>query len=727
MTTNYISQNYNFQLDDIEKENIQIFLDLPIPFAKKIFKIDEQYYRKIKRWMDNTKNSDWNVKDKYSISDCKRMFGVNTTIQTFSNEIKSFIFGKTSYDFDMKNASFGFCKYILNTFFPSKLLEFGTLIDYANQREKYFKNGNDKLSYISILFSSSPKSYIKTFNDDNVNELILQIHNFQNLVIDNKHLFSFVNLKNAKDSNGSKLSYIIFGYENELLQECIAEFKDIIKSPIFDGFITSKSCNLNKTLLILNEIGEKYGIEFTNKTFMNIDIPENVDNSTDYNMIKEEFEENHFFVEYPCEFIVEDKVGTDITIKRYSKKDFADIVSPFNLEDKPFLPIWLKDRKRRKYKGISWCPKITNDKDYYNSFSGFKSEEVEEIDMELVNPFIDHWKLLCNGEKEVLDYVLKFLSHMIQKPEELPQVALLFQGLQGTGKDIATTQLGNMIGHSLVKKEEKCENIFGTFNGCLENKLVLQINEISGANGFKHKESFKDLITAENLNIRKMRTDVFETKNYLRCFLFSNNLTPIQITQDDRRYIVIKTGNPQTKKYYKDLVKHYNNKNVNNHIYTFLKRMDIKGYTPHEERVETEAYRNIREICRNPLYEFLYRIVKEEDWYGRYNVKGNSYFLSKCIVESYEDFISGSGININTKNIKSVILGLGGEHTQFRMNEKRPRGYKINVEEFIYKLEKHYGVTIEKDIVDLYSDDEEEEEDSEDDDRFRVINSNNEI
>ena len=151
MTTNYISQNYNFQLNDIEKENIQIFLDLPIPFAKKIFKIDEQYYRKIKRWLDNTKNNDWNVKDKYSISECKRMFGVNTTIQTFSNEIKSFIFGKTSYDFDMKNASFGFCRYILNTYFPSKLLEYGTLIDYATQREMVMINFHIYLFYFLLV------------------------------------------------------------------------------------------------------------------------------------------------------------------------------------------------------------------------------------------------------------------------------------------------------------------------------------------------------------------------------------------------------------------------------------------------------------------------------------------------------------------------------------------------------------------------------------------------
>tara|TARA_R110000851_G_scaffold236489_2_gene389154 strand:+ start:889 stop:3057 length:2169 start_codon:yes stop_codon:yes gene_type:complete len=720
-----ISQNYNFKLNDIEKENIQIFLDLPIPFAKKIFKIDEPYYRKIKRWMDNTKNNNWNVKDKYSISECKRMFGVNTTIQTFSNEIKSFIFGKTNYDFDMKNAAFGFCRYIINTYFPSKLLEYGTLIDYSNQREKYFKNGNNKLSYITILFSSNPKSYIKKYNDDDVNELILQIHNFQQLVIDNKHLFSFVNLKNAKDTNGSKLSYIIFGYENELLQECIAEFKDIIKSPIFDGFITSKSCNLNKTLSRLNEIGEKYGIEFTNKSFMNIVIPENIDNSTDYEMVKEEFEDNHFYVEYPSEFIVEDNDGSDISIRRYSKKDFADVVAPFNVEEKPFLPLWLKDRKRRKYKGIKWCPKITNDKDYYNSFQGFKSVEVDDVDMELVNPFIDHWNLLCNGEEEVVDYVLKYLSHMIQKPEEIPQVALLFQGLQGTGKDIATSQLGFMVGQKLIHKEEKCENIFGTFNSCMENKLVLQVNEISGTDGFKHKESFKDLITAENLNIRRMRTELYDTPNYLRCFLFSNNLTPIQIPQDDRRYMVIKTGNPQSKGYYSKLVKHYTNEEVNNHIYTYLKRMDIVGYTPHGNRVETEAYRNMKEMCKNPFYEFFYEILKNDEWFGRYEVKGKIYFSSKKILDSYKEYTDGYNIIINFKNIKSVILNLGGKEKKIFKNHKQYRGYEINVEEVIEKLEQHYGVNDEE-VINLDSDSD-DEYDSDDDDRFRVINKNNEI
>ena len=715
-----ISQNYNFKLNDIEKENIQIFLDLPVPFAKKIFKIDEPYYRKIKRWMDNTKNNNWNVKDKYSISECKRMFGINTTIQTFSNEIKSFIFGKSCYDFDMKNACFGFCRYILNTYFPNKKLEYGTLLDYSNNREKYFKNGNNKLSFITILFSSNPKSYIKTYNDDNINELILQIHNFQELVIDNKHLFSFINLNKAKDSNGSKLSYIIFGYENELLQECLMEFKDITKSPIFDGFITSKSCNLNKTLLRLNEIGEKYSIEFTNKTFMNIDIPENIDNSTDYEMVKEEFEENHFYTEYPSEFIVEDKNGNDISIRRYSKKDFSDVVAPFNVEDKPFLPLWLKDKKRRKYKGIKWCPQITDNKDYYNSFSGFKSIEVDEIDMELVNPFIEHWKLLCNQEDKVLNYVLKYLSHMIQKPEEIPQVALLFQGLQGTGKDIATSQLGYMIGQNLIHKEEKCENIFGTFNSCMENKLILQVNEISGTDGFKHKESFKDLITAENLNIRRMRTELYDTPNYLRCFLFSNNLTPIQITQDDRRYMVIKTGNPESKLYYSKLVKHYTNKNVNNHIYTYLKRMDINNYTPHSNRVETEAYRNMKEMCKNPFYEFLYEILKNKDWYGRYEIKGNSYFLSKCIMESFEEYIKGFNMNINFKNVKSVLLNLGAVYKTFRMNETQCRGYKINVDLTMDKLEKYYGVICDDEIIDLYNDDSDDDDDDDDDDRFRV-------
>lgn len=48
MTTNYISQNYNFQLNDIEKENIQIFLDLPIPFAKRYSRLTNNIIGKLK-------------------------------------------------------------------------------------------------------------------------------------------------------------------------------------------------------------------------------------------------------------------------------------------------------------------------------------------------------------------------------------------------------------------------------------------------------------------------------------------------------------------------------------------------------------------------------------------------------------------------------------------------------------------------------------------------------
>ncbi len=732
-----ISQNYNFELNDTEKENIQIFLDLPIPHAKKIFKIiDEPYYRKLKRWCDNVKSNSWNVRDKYSISECKRMYGVKTTIQSFSNEFKSFIFGNTSYDFDMVNASFGFCRYILKTFFSNKLLDFQTLIDYSNQREKYFKNGNNKLSYISILFSSNPKSYIKNYNDDEINRLINEINDFQQLVINNIHLFSFVNIDKAKNNNGSKLSYIIFGYENELLQDCLKEFKEITKSPIFDGLITSNSCNLDKTLLKLNEIGGKYGIEFTNKSFLTIDIPDNLDINSDYEMVKEHFEENHFYVEYPSEFIREEhSINNGTTIQRYSKKDFVDLVAPFTIDEKPFFPTWLKDKKRRKYRGIKWCPIINNDSIYYNSFAGFKSKEVEEVDLELVKPFLNHWKILTNNEEPVLDYIIKYLAHMIQKPDEIPQVALLFQGLQGVGKDIATKQLGNMIGHQLIHKEEKCENVFGNFNASIENKLILQINEISGADGFKNKESFKDLITAEKLNIRKMRTDLYDTPNYLRCFLFSNNLTPIPIPQDDRRYMVIKTGNPKNKSYYNKLVKHYSTEKVNNHIFTYLKRLDISNWSPHSNRVSTKAYENLQTMCKNPFYDFLYATLKDKEFYGRYDIKGNSYFLSKCIIDSFNDYITDLNYlnkdnNFNFKHIKSIILYLGGEDKRFYLGTKQIRGYKINVNEMIEQLETYYNVNNKEDeIINLYSDNEDDEtsNDSEDDDSIFYINSNNEI
>ena len=43
------------------------------------------------------------------------------------------------------------------------------------------------------------------------------------------------------------------------------------------------------------------------------------------------------------------------------------------------------------------------------------------------------YRVICNGNRDHFDYLFRFIAHMLQKPEEKPDVAIIMIGGQGTG------------------------------------------------------------------------------------------------------------------------------------------------------------------------------------------------------------------------------------------------------------------------------------------------------
>ena len=565
-----VSQNYCFK---IENENIiDNFLNSPPKLIKKKLDMLDAQYQITKRYFQNIKNNNFTIDDKYSNKDCGRMMGIKTTIQSISNNLRSELFKNTAYDIDMKNASFSIAKYIIKTYFKEQETNFTTLLDYSNNREKYYKYKFDKLSFISCLFSPSPKTFIKkNIYDNNFNSLIQEIHNFQKLVIENKDIFN-INFKDDA-SDGSMLSYIIYNIEGQILQKVINEFKSIIIAPVFDGLIFSKDCDLDNVLKRCNEISSSYEVEFINKPFpickLNLDSPPLYDEyQNNYKLMKDEFEKDHFIVEDPLIYIKEyESSQGEIKMIYYNKGDFKDNTAIYNYEDKegkdvPFFNAWLKDSQRRSYKTIIWIPSIDekyNFSDNYNTFKGFSSKLVDipddrlntindDYDGKSVLTFLQHLSLLVNYEKEGVEYLKNYIADMFQNPTILPEIALLFKSKQGVGKDLMTSILGLIIGETLIHKDAKMENIVGNFNDDLQNKLIIQLNEVCGSDGNFNREILKDLITTEKFNINPKYGKKLKCNNYTRIFAASNNKTPLNIPQDDRRYVVFKCGDPKKKR-----------------------------------------------------------------------------------------------------------------------------------------------------------------------------------
>ena len=160
-----------------------------------------------------------------------------------------------------------------------------------------------------------------------------------------------------------------------------------------------------------------------------------------------------------------------------------------DLKELSFLTKWLFDSNCRQYEKLDFLPKQETPLIFFNSFDGFEveKEDVKEksnLNFEDSNLYILLCHL-CNNEKNVIDYVLKWIANTIQKPYEITKVALLFKSLQGEGKNLFWDWVGkSIIGQKYFFDTEKIDLVFGRFNGLIENIILGVINETSGKDTF---------------------------------------------------------------------------------------------------------------------------------------------------------------------------------------------------------------------------------------------------
>src|SRR5437773_1759621 len=114
------------------------------------------------------------------------------------------------------------------------------------------------------------------------------------------------------------------------------------------------------------------------------------------------------------------------------------------VEGEPLSELWLKNPGRRQYDAIVFMPGV-NTPGFYNLWKGFPIQPVAGD----CSKFLKHIEeIICCGNEVVYGYVLNWFAHLFQRPAELPEVALVLRGLQGTGKGIVARAVGKLVGAS---------------------------------------------------------------------------------------------------------------------------------------------------------------------------------------------------------------------------------------------------------------------------------------
>lgn len=209
------------------------------------------------------------------------------------------------------------------------------------------------------------------------------------------------------------------------------------------------------------------------------------------------------------------------------------------------VKFWLSHPDRRQYDGIIFDPQPANREPYSETFSPFlnihQGWPIKPVEGDC-SLYWDHLKnIICSGSEELYLYIRNWMAHAIQFPQILPEVALVLQGGQGTGKDMFVQYFGRLFGGHFLRVHNM-DQVTGNFNSHMAETLLLQVNEAKWTGKKLHEGTLKGLITDTTCVMERKGLDSVPINNFKRLIFCTNEQDPVPVDLDDRRFQLLRVS-----------------------------------------------------------------------------------------------------------------------------------------------------------------------------------------
>lgn len=293
---------------------------------------------------------------------------------------------------------------------------------------------------------------------------------------------------------------------------------------------------------------------------------------------------------------------------------------------------WLEwPGKSMKLGGVGFYP--NNEKcpdDVYNLFTGWGVKPAKGD----VSPYLEHLKeIICCNNEITYKYLVEWMAHMIQRPDEKPSVAIVMKAVQGAGKGSVIEPL-LQIAAEFGTHETGISNITGRFNNIIVNKMFIFIDEVI-INSELDANKIKTIISEKVLTLEKKGVDAQTVPNFSRLMFASNSERVLRAGIRERRYLVLTPSDEKAQeKEYFDRLHNWINNGGASHLMHYLLHVDLTDFDPRRAPV-TEAL--MGEILSNlPLLEsFIYsELCREEPFNGQATIFSREEvdkFMSYCL------------------------------------------------------------------------------------------------
>lgn len=207
---------------------------------------------------------------------------------------------------------------------------------------------------------------------------------------------------------------------------------------------------------------------------------------------------------------------------------------------------WIASPDRRDYQGLCFLPGKKPLPGFYNLWRGFAVEVLDRAptkqEKASLDAFLEHAKNnVCAGEESLFVWLMGYFAHLVQRPWELPLVALVFRGKKGVGKNALVERVGHLLGNHFTVVSNR-RYLTGNFNSFLENQLMLVLDEAFWSGDKPSEGILKDLITGTHRQIERKGQEPYRVKNCLRTVIIGNEGWLVPATEDERRYAVFDVG-----------------------------------------------------------------------------------------------------------------------------------------------------------------------------------------
>jgi len=273
---------------------------------------------------------------------------------------------------------------------------------------------------------------------------------------------------------------------------------------------------------------------------------------------------------------------------------------------------WLNHPNRRQYSnGLVFNPrKVGHYSGCYNLFHGFNVKPVQG-DCGLFWELLD---VLCGSDRVVSKYIRRWLAHLIQRPWEIPEVALVFKGEQGTGKSMFANCVSKLL-EDYYFEVSSMKDVTGNFNNHLKDRLLICANESFWGGHKSEVGNLKALITETRQTIEQKGIDKIQVQNCKRWIFTSNEDWPVAIDIDDRRFVVcdVDTRLKENVEFFDALVEQMDNGGAEALMYDLVNE-DIEGWHPRKEKPVTSDSWDVKLMGLKSYQKYLYECLKDETY-----------------------------------------------------------------------------------------------------------------